>query len=122
VRHESSFPVPGGFIRVVTESQFVPESSVPATAPIPAVTGETGRTDPAAGADRLDPLRDLARGLEKATPNQTRKIFAEMHRIGEDLATAYLKGHYGTSNPSELAKKTASEAIRWLVSQPPKKG
>lgn len=62
------------------------------------------------------------RTVEKATENQVRKLFAEMHRIGDDLAKAYLKGHFGTTNPSELHKKTASEAIKWMISQPAKKG
>lgn len=90
-------------MRISVVSRFEPESSLPATAPAPTAPMSAGET-------------------EKATDNQVRKIFAEMHRIGDDLAKAYLQGHFGTTNPKELHKKTASTAIKWMVSQPAKKG
>lgn len=90
-------------MRITLTSEFEPESSHPASAPTPTVPTTSGET-------------------EKATENQVRKLFAEMHRIGDDLAKAYLLGHFGTTNPKELHKKTASTAIKWMLSQPAKKG
>ncbi len=67
------------------------------------------------------PQQQAALADEKATENQVRKIFAEMHRIGEPLGQAYMQGHFGTKNPKELHKKTASTLIKWLISQPDRK-
>lgn len=90
-------------MRITLTSEFEPASSQPASVPTPTAPTSAGET-------------------EKATENQVRKLFAEMHRIGDDLAKAYLQGHFGTTNPKELHKKTASAAIKWMVSQPAKKG
>lgn len=90
-------------MRITLTSEFEPESSQPASVPTPTAPTTSGDT-------------------EKATENQKRKIWAEMHRIGDELGKAYSVGHFGTADPSQLHKRTASQFIKWLVSQPAKKG
>lgn len=66
------------------------------------------------------PVAVTASGDDQVTENQVRKIFAELHRIGEALGQAYMQGHFGTTNPKQLHKKAASQLIKWLISQPAK--
>lgn len=101
-----SIPVPGGFVRVSVTQTFEPAATE--------TPAQEAQPQPAPSLDN--------RTEEKATENQVRKVFAEMHRIGDDLAKAYMQGHFGTTNPATLHKKAASDLIKWLVSQPAKRG
>lgn len=99
---QMTIPVPGGSMRITLTSQFEPASSLPATEPTQTAPTSAGET-------------------EKATEAQIRKAYAEMHRIGDDLAKAYLQGHFATIDVRTLHKRTISQFIKWCTTQDPAK-